>query len=94
MGVRFLSGAPRRFTMKQATLVTIGDLLFFARSIGFDWNRTHDQICRTDRILDGYQTQDVYLEYIDDENWSDRTKEVIKGFMEDAGITEMTLIME
>ena len=48
--------------MKQTTMIDMGDLLHYAVSIGFDWNRTCDLLdCDGVRPMYETKTTDLYI---------------------------------
>lgn len=76
---------------KNTTVVEIADLLFYAVELGMYWNAAHDLLFHKDRILSDHSTE-IYYEEVDENNWSDETKKLLKGFMDKEGITKFLLM--
>ncbi len=78
--------------MAKVNLYEFGDLLHVAAGIGYNWNTIHDVLVN-DGVVPMYEckTREHYLSDIDQYDYSDDTKKVLKAFYKAEGIKSFVL---
>ena len=82
---------------KKVTLVEFSELLFFAESMGFEWNDAHEFLVN-DEIPPMYEirSRNYYLsDFVPESSnyeFSEETMKIMKGFFEKNNIEAFTLV--
>jgi len=81
--------------MKKANLVEFSELLFHAKTLGYEWNDAHE-ILDNDNIRPMYEIHENTIYIGDDEEfeWSEDTKKIVYSYMEKHNVKEITVIDE